>query len=93
MHTAIDHGSSDVVRTLLQSGIDPNAGGHMLPVVSEAAQQNSPTNIDGMTKYYTNMFKESSQDGEDQIIVVNDFRAISKQHSTIGIYYLFSTEN
>jgi len=30
LHTAIDYGSLDVVRTLLENGIDPNAGGHML---------------------------------------------------------------
>lgn len=30
LHTAIDYGSLDVVRTLLENGIDPNAGGHVL---------------------------------------------------------------
>lgn len=39
LHMAIDHGALDVVRTLLENGINPNAGGH---VPSDANRQSRP---------------------------------------------------
>uniref|UniRef100_A0A2S2Q074 Uncharacterized protein n=1 Tax=Sipha flava TaxID=143950 RepID=A0A2S2Q074_9HEMI len=42
LHMAIDHGSLDVVRTLLENGINPNAGGHVPPDAHRQSRSQSP---------------------------------------------------
>lgn len=48
LHTAIDYGSLDVVRTLLENGVDPNGGGHVWPTLDEytSSRPDSPTHIE-----------------------------------------------
>lgn len=48
LHTAIDYGSVDVVRALLENGIDPNAGGHVWPALNDR-RNSSSTNASVLT--------------------------------------------
>lgn len=74
LHTAIDYGSLDVVRTLLEYGVDPNSGGHVWP----ASRPGSPTHTDPC-----NIVLEGSHYKINENVGY-DLQTISKHHTCIG---------
>jgi len=90
LHTAIDYGSLDVVRTLLENGVDPNAGGHTWTALDQQHQRLSAgTPVFGRRR--SNVVSDVAQwkIDEDSGGYDDPCRAVSKNHTCIGIYFAF----
>lgn len=80
LHTAIDYGSLDVVRTLLENGVDPNGGGHVWPTLDEHtnSRPGSPTHTEQCSIIPDGIQCKINEDSG------YDLQTISKHHTCIG---------
>lgn len=91
LHTAIDYGSLDVVRTLLENGVDPNGGGHIWRTFDEYPNSRpvSPTHTKQCNVIPDRIQCKINEDSRYHL------QAISKHHTCIGnlkyLNYIFTS--